>query len=170
MICTFNFTYGWMKNAKPETYAAIREILPQISEDQKKFEEFSSYESDIRPLLRLSVPIEIKQELRNHFMSSLTERLDRMEELLLRKNRLTSSENTMNERCNVHVAGLGTLLIDKVEIQQDLCTEELQKHLDDGWRVLAVCVQPDQRRPDYVLGKARYGKPLIIKDTEETIF
>lgn len=27
--------------------------------------------------------------------------------------------------------------------------------LDAGWRILAVCPQPDQRRPDYILGRTK---------------
>lgn len=45
------------------------------------------------------------------------------------------------------------LKIDKVTWLEDACTEELQQHLDDGWRILAVCPPNAQRRPDYILGK-----------------
>jgi len=60
----------------------------------------------------------------------------------------------VNEKCNVAVPGLGMLTIDTVHVETDLCTETLQGLLDDGWRIVAVCVQPDQRRPDYVLGRS----------------
>lgn len=59
----------------------------------------------------------------------------------------------LNERCNVHVPGLGLLIIDEVEVETDCCTQALQRRLDEGWRILAVCPQPDKRRPDYVLGR-----------------
>lgn len=59
----------------------------------------------------------------------------------------------VNERCSVAVAGLGLLTVNDVKVRVDLCTEELQRELSEGWRILAVCVQPDQRRPDYVLGR-----------------
>lgn len=59
----------------------------------------------------------------------------------------------VNQRCNVAVAGLGLLTIDDVEVREDFCTDELQAKLNEGWRIIAVCVQPDQRRPDYVLGR-----------------
>lgn len=62
-------------------------------------------------------------------------------------------EQLYNERCNVHVPGLGLLIIDEVQVHTDCCTEELQQQLDTGWRILAVCPQPDKRRPDYVLGR-----------------
>jgi hypothetical protein len=35
----------------------------------------------------------------------------------------------------------------------DGCTNDLENHLKAGWRILAVCPQYGQRRPDYILGK-----------------
>lgn len=59
----------------------------------------------------------------------------------------------MNERCQVVVPGLGLLVINEVQLRTDHCTDALQKDLNLGWRILAICIQPDQRRPDYVLGR-----------------
>lgn len=61
----------------------------------------------------------------------------------------------VNEKCHVAVPGLGLLLIDEAKVWQNLCTDELQRQLDEGWRILAICPQPDQRRPDYVLGRSK---------------
>lgn len=58
-----------------------------------------------------------------------------------------------NERVHVAVAGAGLMQITKVHVEYDLCTDALQRLLDDGWRIVACCVQPDRRRPDYVLGR-----------------
>ncbi len=59
----------------------------------------------------------------------------------------------LNERVHVHVPGIGLLLINEVDVQKDYCTEELQEKLEGGWRIIACCPQPDQRRPDYILGR-----------------
>lgn len=61
----------------------------------------------------------------------------------------------VNEKCNVIVAGVSMLHIDDVTVVTDACTEIIQNELHKGWRILAICVQPDQRRPDYVLGRAK---------------
>lgn len=58
-----------------------------------------------------------------------------------------------NQKCDVHIGNLGLLNINQLAYTEDTCTEELQKHLNGGWRILAVCPQPDQRRPDYILGR-----------------
>lgn len=57
-----------------------------------------------------------------------------------------------NDKCEVHVPNLGLLNVNEVTYVEDCCTNELQTHLEKGWRIVAACPQPDQRRPDYVLG------------------
>lgn len=57
-----------------------------------------------------------------------------------------------NQKCEVHVPGLGLLNLNRVAYATDYCTVELQSLLHQGWRIIAVCPQPDQRRPDYILG------------------
>lgn len=32
-------------------------------------------------------------------------------------------------------------------------TDVLQEQIAKGWRIIAACPQPDQRRPDYILGR-----------------
>ncbi len=52
----------------------------------------------------------------------------------------------------IAVADIGVMLIQAVRVLNDCCTDALQKELDDGWRIIAVCPPREQRRPDYVLG------------------
>ena len=40
---------------------------------------------------------------------------------------------------------------------EDACTEELQRMIDDGYRVVSCIPQVGNRRPDYVLGKIKRG-------------
>jgi hypothetical protein len=58
-----------------------------------------------------------------------------------------------NQKCDVHVSNLGLLNINQLGYAVDYCTEALQDQLNKGWRIIACCVQPDGRRPDYVLGR-----------------
>lgn len=60
----------------------------------------------------------------------------------------------VNEKCHVVVAGTSLLHIDTLQLERDCCTDILNDRLAKGWRILAICVQPDQRRPDYILGRA----------------
>ena len=61
----------------------------------------------------------------------------------------------VNNRVNVAVPGLGLLAIAEAMVEYDLCTDRLNVLLQEGWRILAICPQPDQRRPDYILGKPK---------------
>lgn len=63
-----------------------------------------------------------------------------------------TGQTRLNDRVNVVVPDLGLLQMRRVAVRTDYCTESLQLDLDRGWRILAICPQPDQRRPDYVLG------------------
>jgi hypothetical protein len=61
--------------------------------------------------------------------------------------------NTYNNKCEVHMPGQALSMYNEVSIQTDLCTDELQTYLNSGWRIIAACPQPDQRRPDYIMGR-----------------
>lgn len=63
------------------------------------------------------------------------------------------SGTVINQRVNVAVPGFGLLQIRHAQVFYDLCTVELDRLLKEGWCILAICPQPDQRRPDYILGK-----------------
>lgn len=55
----------------------------------------------------------------------------------------------------VQVPHIGLLLMDEVRVEEDCCTDMLQRRLDEGWRILCVCPPNAQRRPDYVLGRTK---------------
>jgi hypothetical protein len=56
---------------------------------------------------------------------------------------------------NVSVAGKPLHAVNEVTWLEDCCTQELQRNLDDGWRILCVCPPHDQRRPTYILGRTK---------------
>lgn len=65
-----------------------------------------------------------------------------------------SQSQQFNDRVSVHVPNIGLLLVDEVRVEYDMCTDSLNKLMaEEGWRIIACCPQPDQRRPDYVLGR-----------------
>lgn len=53
----------------------------------------------------------------------------------------------------VHLPNLGLLSMNKVLLLENSCTDLLQQHLDQGWRILAICPPNGTRRPDYILGR-----------------
>lgn len=61
--------------------------------------------------------------------------------------------DTLNQKCDVHVGGGMLMTINEVILLENECTDRLQSELNSGWRIIAVNVQNDCRRPDYVLGR-----------------
>lgn len=67
--------------------------------------------------------------------------------------RKVASEGTVN--IQVAIPNLLLFAVDEVMVVEDECTDRLQGHLNEGWRILAVCPPANQRRPDYVLGRQK---------------
>lgn len=65
---------------------------------------------------------------------------------------MMDSEQHFNKRCDTPVSDTFLHKVNQTTILYDSCTDVLQQHLHDGWRILSITPQPNQRRPDYVLG------------------
>jgi hypothetical protein len=53
----------------------------------------------------------------------------------------------------ISIPDIGLLHVNEVCVLDDICTDVLQDHLNEGWRILAVCPPNAARRPDYILGR-----------------
>ncbi len=126
----------------------LKAIVPEIPEKQPDYF-YGEYEGDIEKVVELIGPVEVTGKIDCWIASQLA--------LLAEKINapVQNVPTSVNQKVDVHVPGLGLLRIDEVQNFDDLCTDELQKQLDKGWRILAICVQSDQRRPDYILGRSR---------------
>ena len=78
-----------------------------------------------------------------------------LEKLLLLEEKLNQFSMTQqfNTKVGVHISDLGLLNVKEVDVLYDCCTDGLQEWLNEGWRILAICPQPDKRRPDYIMGR-----------------
>lgn len=61
--------------------------------------------------------------------------------------------SSYNTKCEVHMPGQALSMYNDMMLLENACTDELQTALNSGWRIIAACPQPDQRRPDYILGR-----------------
>lgn len=55
----------------------------------------------------------------------------------------------------VQIPHIGLLAIDEVQLEEDCCTDVLQRRLNEGWRILCICPPNAARRPDYILGRTK---------------
>lgn len=60
-----------------------------------------------------------------------------------------------NITLSLHLPNIGLLSMDEVTWLDDACTQNIQTHLDEGWRIIAVCPPNGTRRPDYILGRTK---------------
>ena len=67
--------------------------------------------------------------------------------------KVTPEDLARGRAVQITIPDIGLMVINEVTHLDDCCTDELQKHLDCGWRLLAVCPPNAQRRPDYILGR-----------------
>lgn len=130
---------------KPALYAELVDAIPGLpkgDELRERYDEWSAFIQD--PSL---LPQELLDIARWEAIKPLKVLFDRDRFAGAKgiKEALASSQ--------VHLPGNELLGISCVEVREDYCTEDLQRDLDRGWRIVAVCVRSSQRRPDYVLGR-----------------
>lgn len=134
---------------KVESYAQFNRPLEQYIHIQNR-----NHLVDIQAISRqfpsLTYQVLRAVPIEENSVSSLAATIRQLEEKI---HTLSNMNFDFNAKCNVHVAGFGLLSVKDVTYRTDLCTDELQEMLDEGWRILACCVQPDQRRPDYIFGR-----------------
>lgn len=84
----------------------------------------------------------------------LSEQISKLESLLTRASQNSGPDHpSFNSKCDVHLPGHLMTTYNEVSLLEDVCTDFLQTQISAGWRLLAICPQPDQRRPDYILGR-----------------
>lgn len=67
-----------------------------------------------------------------------------------------------NNKVEVHMPGQALANYNELMLLEDCCTDEVARSLDNGWRIIASCPQPDQRRPDWILD--RYNPNRVPTD------
>lgn len=92
-------------------------------------------------------------EVRGHPMDQVNDTMSKFNLMAERLLAMPAMERSLNQVCEVHMPGQALATYNEVQLLQDACSDGLQDSLDEGWRILAACPQPDQRRPDYILGR-----------------
>ena len=79
---------------------------------------------------------------------------------------LPDVSNTYNNKCAVHIGGSLLMTVNDLMLVEDSCTDVIQTKLNEGWRIVACCVQSDSRRPDYILGRYNPDNDSIDEDAK----
>ena len=142
-----------------DKYRKLREVITVFPEDPLTWDTYqfwSEYVGHLESILQVIDSVEIVSVIRKNSkcVDDLEEVIDRISnKFLTLENRLNlCKEQMFNKKINVHVPGNALLDIEHVILMRDCCTDSLSEKLSEGWRIIAVCPQPDQRRPDYILG------------------
>ncbi len=158
---------GWVSSTEGEKWADYATANP--AEVYEKYPYWSSFELDMDQTEFLAYCQHTEQpRITKSRVQKVTIPSEHMPEQLANQTMLMEQVLNLNERCIEQLTRASTLCFnDKVGVPQpglglgqynslmlceDACTDRLQGYLDDGWRIIAVCPQPDSRRPDYVLG------------------
>jgi hypothetical protein len=70
-----------------------------------------------------------------------------------------------NEKCGTFQPSEALHRVRRVLLLEDACTDDVQKALSKGWQILAIQPQPNQRRPDYILGREQLDDDAALRST-----
>lgn len=164
MRAKFQFTYGTELSTVVVDALNRAGIEPGVVLDEHgKVPFMQTYEADLREVMAVVPPV-VRIEVQGMADARpLMELVDAVRGLNARMlGRPSDPSSYVNNRVEVHVPGAALLAIDEVDVLYDCCTDELARHLGIGWRLVAVCPQPDQRRPDYVIGRRAPVAPEVF--------
>lgn len=109
--------------------------------------------------------IKFNVEQVNELEVDITKQLMELAEKPVKLINESGSTNNYNSKCEVHMPNQALSLYNEMLLLEDACTDELQSRLNSGYRIIAACPQPDQRRPDYILG--RFSPDLDVSGRAE---
>jgi len=81
-------------------------------------------------------------------IEDLNEVIEKFEELV---NKIP--ETTFDTKADVHIGRSLLMTVNDLLLLEDCGTDIVQENLNNGWRIISCCVQPDGRRPDYIMGR-----------------
>lgn len=138
------FWTSW-RDLPPEGYAKIRGVLPILPEEKPEY---------LDPVVvDLSKLGPILGEYRLTF--EVTDWNPRAAEIGRLRNEVERLRHALAAPTIINVQDMGLFTVNETGLLEDACTDELQRWLSKGWRILAICPSTynDQRRPDYIMGR-----------------
>lgn len=131
--------------------------LSEFNEDEKysrnliKNEKLVLSKDQIADMALNNIALTVHQKIKIDI--DITQQLIELAEKPIKLIQENNEGSTYNSKCEVHMPGHSLSMYNDMMLKEDCCTDEIQSTLNSGWRIVAVCPQPDQRRPDYILGR-----------------
>lgn len=157
-ICNGSPEYGWtkkVKGMKPHDFIQWFNRCPALRQAMSKARYPGDDETDISQINQANFPEQ------SRFHDGLLMDGDELEawadagikvEVSRIKGLASNARELQSTIFQVSVANVGLMQVQCVEVIEDACTDEIQRWLDKGWRIIAVCPPNDSRRPSYIMG------------------
>jgi hypothetical protein len=154
MIAKMNISLGNYSNTpNDEQWSAIQLLFPEHRDKEKpNYWYDSSITADIDTVMAViagkNFKVMVEAFSPHQALCKIKDKYDReIEEI----------ENyAKGQIIQIHIPDMALLTYNEITNLDDCCTDEIQRMLNDRWRIIAVCPPNAQRRPDYILG--RYTK------------
>lgn len=121
--------------------------------DLERAPKFIVTDAQVTELLLAGQELKIEQEVVLTISDTAQSMIESMQLVAEKLDNMKGGGDQYNGKCEVHMPGNALMTYNVTMLLEDSCTDELQAQIDKGWRIIAACPQPDQRRPDYILGR-----------------
>ena len=159
MRAKVSFEYNTIVTAEQAQALAARlnvklENLVDEKEEKLTLVSWREFEGDLEDIASFKIPFVVKGEAQFNFVTYM---LDEVKKLSREVGGLSSKFDraVTHDKSGiiVHIPNQELFAIQECKVLNDCCTDELNKVISEGWRILAICPQPNQRRPDYIMGR-----------------
>lgn len=166
MRVTISFNYGvtvtpaQVKQLAGILNVQVGDLVKEEADGQLTLNGWREYEGDLESIAAVGIPFQVKAEAQHTFLTYL---LDELKKLQHGITGLSAKYETVQAKnpsgIVVHIPNHELYNVRECKVMENCCTDMLNAQLNHNWRILAICPQPNQRRPDYILG--------LLKEKEE---
>jgi hypothetical protein len=158
MIVRIEFSDLYYWKYKPEEHQAqltvINDLFPGLVENSQN-QVVVDLDLVAVPLSEAGVSYTIKPLKHSMFASTIGEKIKNLEHSHEILKGMIFDKGVVAQ---IHIPNAALFDVNEVDVLEDGCTYELQRLLDEGWRLLCVCPPNSQRRPDYIIGRLNKEK------------
>jgi hypothetical protein len=149
----------WSYTPTCEQYAVLRQVIPTLPEwkeaekdmpwNARHSEHIVDMDLAYNLLAEIGAGVKLKP-FKNNLLLAVNDRFKDLERKLL----LVDAKIQHNgQLMQVHVPNAKLIEFNEVDYHEDMCTDQLQQLLNEGWRIIAVCPPLEARRPTYIVGR-----------------